>query len=331
MSISSDLFLAILAMDAYNRGYDAGLTDGVNLDGNGNDLDGLGEAGYSIGKAAILDFNLPSGSQGASFYAIAYEITDGSGIDGLDTGDTVISYRGTDDPIADAQTGYLIGLSSANAEQGYLAAEFFQSVTATENTDPRTGDAILTGHSLGGGLAGLIGAIYEQDAIVFDNMAFEAAADDAARDLIGDVDQARYYNGLQPWAPTIGTNLAGHAVTGELLAVDRILQSTPVTYHDSHGGVRNPVDLHSQSLLVSIMFAEEMASAGALQTTWQDVGVELIDALFSQDVGLASGFSAAEIGGASSAADKMRAAIAYSVIDEGTLGLRQHRHPDDVR
>ncbi len=37
MSISKDLFLAILSMDAYNRGYGAGITDGQHIDGNGTD------------------------------------------------------------------------------------------------------------------------------------------------------------------------------------------------------------------------------------------------------------------------------------------------------
>jgi len=35
--------------------------------------------------------------------------------------------------------------------QSLLAAEFFQEVKGTQEGDPRTGNAILTGHSLGGG------------------------------------------------------------------------------------------------------------------------------------------------------------------------------------
>ena len=48
MTISQDLFLAILSMDAYNRGNGAGIADG-----DANDPDGLGESG-SIGTATIL-------------------------------------------------------------------------------------------------------------------------------------------------------------------------------------------------------------------------------------------------------------------------------------
>ena len=50
-TISKDLFLAILAMDVYNRGYDANLANGKT-----GDLDGLGERVGStrIGPASIL-------------------------------------------------------------------------------------------------------------------------------------------------------------------------------------------------------------------------------------------------------------------------------------
>jgi len=82
-------------MDSYNRGYGAGIGDGENVV-DGVDADGLGEAGKQVGGATVIDVDLPDGAQAAGFYAVAYEITDGSAIEGLNTGDTVISYRGTD-------------------------------------------------------------------------------------------------------------------------------------------------------------------------------------------------------------------------------------------
>jgi len=72
-------------MDSYNRGYDAGIGDGQNVV-DGVDVDGLGEAGSTIGSAVVLNFSLPQGSQAAGFYAVAYQWN----------GETVISYRGTD-------------------------------------------------------------------------------------------------------------------------------------------------------------------------------------------------------------------------------------------
>ena len=87
MTVSNELMLAILAMDSYNRGYDAGIGDGQNVV-DSVDTDGLGEAGSTIGNAAVIDVDLPLGSEAAGFYAIAYQWN----------GETVISYRGTDNP-----------------------------------------------------------------------------------------------------------------------------------------------------------------------------------------------------------------------------------------
>jgi hypothetical protein len=86
MTISRDLFLSILSMDAYNRGYNPGIA-------------GLGDTGQ-IGNATILSRNAIGVTdteylawQEASFYAAAYTIN--SGVTGIAAGTTVMSYRGT--------------------------------------------------------------------------------------------------------------------------------------------------------------------------------------------------------------------------------------------
>ena len=57
MAISSELMYAILAMDAYNRGYNPAIVLG----------------GTNIGTATIgSDELLPEGSEAAGFYAVAY-------------------------------------------------------------------------------------------------------------------------------------------------------------------------------------------------------------------------------------------------------------------
>ncbi len=177
MSTSKDLLLAILSMDSYNRGYNPG-------------IEGLGESGF-IGSARILSRPNEVDYQewnDAGFYAVSYTLdaSVGEGADVLSAGSTVISYRGTDsqfsfnpwsdDAGGDVWNGYGSALGSSNTNQAHLAAEFFQAVTGTSDVDPRAGDATLVGHSLGGGLAGFIGAIYNQDAVLFNNMAFEGAA-----------------------------------------------------------------------------------------------------------------------------------------------------------
>jgi len=144
MPISKDLLLSILSMDAYNRGYGEGIS-------------GLGGLGTAVGVATISTDSETTSStndvaQAAGFYAISYDTPYG----------TVISYRGTNADSAanfavDAWNGYSVAIGSPFDDQAHLAAEFYQSVTGTSSSDPRTGSAILTGHSLGGGLAGFVG------------------------------------------------------------------------------------------------------------------------------------------------------------------------------
>ncbi|MBH1974060.1 MAG: hypothetical protein I8H94_03185 [Rhodobacteraceae bacterium] len=90
MTISKDLYLAILSMDSYNRGYGAGIADGGE-----NDPDGLGLGG-SIGAASIktldelgVTVSDYAAWQAAGFYAVAYDDP---------TYGRIISYRGTDNP-----------------------------------------------------------------------------------------------------------------------------------------------------------------------------------------------------------------------------------------
>jgi hypothetical protein len=92
MSISNDLFMAILAMDSYNRGYNEGLIVNGNQIGNAT----LARQSDTLQGSAGVD---------ASFFAQAYTINDTS-IDGLTSGQTVISYRGTDQPFMDYDFGF---------------------------------------------------------------------------------------------------------------------------------------------------------------------------------------------------------------------------------
>jgi hypothetical protein len=65
MTISKDLFLALLSMDAYNRGYEQG-------------IEGLENEGALLGNAKIIrQSDVDPGSPGvdAGFYAVAYETT----------------------------------------------------------------------------------------------------------------------------------------------------------------------------------------------------------------------------------------------------------------
>lgn len=154
MTISKDLYLSILALDAYNRGYGPGFA-------------GLGGAGTGVGSATILNIALPQGYQAAGFYAVVYNTPFGA----------VISYRGTDNlgslpNAADVYNGYGVATGSFLGEQARMAAEFRNAVVAAGYANP-----ILTGHSLGGGLAGFVASLYGDEAKIFDNMPFQLSAE----------------------------------------------------------------------------------------------------------------------------------------------------------
>jgi hypothetical protein len=167
--MNRDLFLAILAMDSYNRGYGQGVS-------------GLANSGH-IGNATITrQSNIISDSTevAAGFYAIAYTVT---GVDGIADGSTVISYRGTNydasgdySKFRDIWNGWIVGAGVA-VGQANPALEFYRAVnngaSAFDLTDGRS--ITLTGHSLGGGLAGFVGSLHGDVTVGFDYMPFLAA------------------------------------------------------------------------------------------------------------------------------------------------------------
>jgi hypothetical protein len=98
MAISNDLYLAILAMDSYNRGYSPGL----NLAAASQTQ--IGDATLGINSSILTN---PGGGasldEPVSFYAQSYTFN----------GQKVISYRGTDDILKDALYGWLTGAGSS--------------------------------------------------------------------------------------------------------------------------------------------------------------------------------------------------------------------------
>ena len=139
--MNRDLFLAILSMDSYNRGYGAG----INIP--------LGAT--HIGRAEILPDSEQrpeiTGGEAASFYAIAYDMT---GASGFADGERVIAYRGTDAILGgDLLYGWTLGGGLATASQGQLAIDFYNAVRGGDLFDAHESTITTTGHSLGGGLA----------------------------------------------------------------------------------------------------------------------------------------------------------------------------------
>ena len=105
-----ELFISILAMDSYNRGYNQGVF-------------GLSDSGQ-IGQATLITAPLPVGYISSGFYASAY---DWNGL-------KVISYRGTDnynivDKTSDLYDGWTVGLGFNTATQAQMAIDYYQSIT----------------------------------------------------------------------------------------------------------------------------------------------------------------------------------------------------------
>jgi hypothetical protein len=164
MTMNRDLFLAILSMDSYNRGYGPGIVGlrvpELNPDGSPRSMIRIGNATIQSDSLAVLG----PPSQAAGFYALAYRV---SGVAGIADGSTVIAYRGSDnigEPSEiferfitgnpgddDVNSGYGVALGSPVGPQALLALRFFQSVATPQNQS----NVITTGHSMGAGFAGM--------------------------------------------------------------------------------------------------------------------------------------------------------------------------------
>lgn len=111
MTIIRDLFLAILSMDSYNRGYNSGFggNDAFRSSTVGTTAIGDATIVFNVDGAGLLD-----SAEALNFYAIAYDYN----------GERVFAYRGTDDPLGfrgDVVTGWAIGAGRIENNQASLA------------------------------------------------------------------------------------------------------------------------------------------------------------------------------------------------------------------
>jgi len=328
MAISEDLFLAILAMDAYNRGYNEAVT--------------LDPALTQIGNATIgLSSDTLAGSPAvnASFYAQTYTWD----------GQTIISYRGTDQPSTDIFNGYPTALGLTLDPQAAMAIQFYKSVVAQSGSN-----VFLTGHSMGAGHAGLVAALFGKDATLFDNMPFQLAAQNIYAVatgaaiwlpvpglpslLTGQETTSLVYGNATPWAPTfdqidniyipnyeIGpdTNWLAFArsiwdFVGQGQTIDQTSYPIPFDTPLNWTTYNKVGQRHDASLLVIRMFLgdPDLAETG----DWKYASKYLLPALFDQQLANAIEGAADLVGPGAlgDVANAMRAAIAYSAIDEGT-------------
>ncbi len=330
MAISKDLLLAILSLDSYNRGYLPGLAGLGGVDSSLND---------QIGNAVVTNENRSNVAQDAGFYAVAYDTPYG----------TVISYRGTnsDEPselLKDVFYGWTAGIGFSAASQAGMALEFYTAVTGKARYAGAAPDVTVTGHSLGGGLAGFVSSLSGTSAVGFNWMPFGLAAYaqyasdwflgrspihepnfEAFRGIEIDGELLQFgRNGtlelglayLLGWVPVIGPVIAFvGGVTGLTTpALEALLQKE--TFTDDFGafGVLERVDLHSQALVILLQYAKDHQ-----HTDWGALADEFFPAFFDDTIGEKAGFEKEGVEGVYDYAQKMLAAIAYSALDEGTL------------
>ena len=168
--MNQNVFRAILAMDSYNRGYRPSVQ-----------ITPVGESDVNrfVGTAQIIAQDISPTAQAAGFYASAYSWN----------GETIISYRGTNldfsqdgasffarPAVRDIWNGWSLGAGFADASQGQLALQFYRAVAGVENFYAPQPLVTLTGHSLGGGLAGFVGALSGNQVYGYDHMPFAIAA-----------------------------------------------------------------------------------------------------------------------------------------------------------
>ncbi len=307
MTFSNELFFAILSMDSYDR------TDGVSERGIDVGTVSVGNATPTINSDQVL---ASDSAPADGFFAQAYDWD----------GQTVISFEGTNDLSNDVTNGWVTGGGIYWSPQAKDAALFYQNVVAAQNQsldadDLYTSQIVLTGHSLGGGLAGFLASIYGQEAYIYDNMPFELAAHDLYINALPSLqtngqespdDPAAdnlYYLGTTP-EPLEPDLITAEATTGEVLSSLRAGQQTPVTSLDSNGGLRDPInELHSAALLVMLQWAKDNS-----HTDWAFVGKPFLDAMFNDGDAIGQALSLQDIGGANTPGGKLMKMIAYSAL-----------------
>ena len=215
----------------------------------------------------------------------------------------VISFAGTYDKDITGDIVADIGLATGfGSEQLLQAAEYYLQVKAQVMAANPDATITLTGHSLGGGLASLVGVFFGVKAVTFDQAPFANTAEqnllttDAAAKLKSDLLLAGYSEndlaGLTNFLQLREAN--GGIPNSELVSNIRVdgevLSSAPLSLYDpigtietvlDHGPYSSPsIDMHSMSLLTAFLqSAQSVANSDDPQQTLSEVTKKLTSLL----------------------------------------------------
>lgn len=300
---SSALINAVLAMDVYNRGVNPALV---------------------VSFSRIGDYQLVAGSVTStadSFQAATYQLVG-------DPTTRILAFRGTDD-LADVPS-WLGGAGLVGWPTQFPDAEAYYKAWAT------TAHVSLTGHSLGGGLAGYVAALNDKPAYAFDAMPFEFAAEVRYDQLHG------FWGALTSDAHARYDGIHMVSVSGEILQYVRaaapvveaplaLLQLGPVdgaiaiahaaigiaSEADSVLGAGANLGLSATSLhSIALLAMMQWASDNGYQD-WKGAAAALLAPLENDAVASAVGIpGASATAGEASASAKMMDMIAYSSVTD---------------
>lgn len=350
MSASKTLTLAILSMDAYSRGYGRQLNvpglnlgDGITFTQQSNPIQNADPTSAQYNPAFAT-----------GFYAAAYQWN----------GSTVIAYRGTDNqdtsfnpqvnPLSggsDVWNGWVIGAGFNTASQAGLAQAFYTQVTGQSiSSNSAPSNVLITGHSLGGGLAGYVATLTGAQASIFDNMPFGAAViaeilrktplktwDDVFSTLdlpTGNNITQTYVNGevlqaIRPlgeiFAPLIQSIEGMDPITANLVRakgaqIDTQFASSQVFSAGSEIPLlTSAVNLHSMALLAILQYAQDSSD-----TKWKSAALSLYNAYFNANIGAALGLvqTTNKVSGTGDGdvSTQLLDMIAYTGLGEGPFG-----------
>ena len=243
----------------------------------------------------------PMFTEASGFEAVSFQ-------NSANPNEIVISFAGTDpsDILGDvaADIGLATGFGSAQLLQ---AAEYYLQVRAQATAANPNAHITLTGHSLGGGLAALVGVFFGEKAVTFDQAPFANSAQansiwnpltvftpDVAADLkdallLGRHSEAELVgltNFLQLRAAMGYGGIPNVNLVTSIRVDGEFLSSAPLSIYDpigtaatvlDHGPYANPsIDMHSQALLTAFLQSQQTAATGR---ALNDVTFKLTDLL----------------------------------------------------